>query len=107
MVNRPRSSIVSLFTTLADCCLRGTLRKLFSSETAVLTRKIGLVIPVELRVEDAIGPGDSFEIRKARSGEYLIRRVQESPNEGLSDWLLSCPVKGYFQPISSKNTDAL
>jgi AbrB family looped-hinge helix DNA binding protein len=66
-----------------------------------------IVIPSELRVEDAISAGDSFEISKVRSGEYLIRRVQESPNKGLTDWLLSCPVKGYFQPVPSEDTDAL
>jgi AbrB family looped-hinge helix DNA binding protein len=73
----------------------------------VVSTKGQIIIPIELRTEDSISPGDSFEIQKVRSGEYLIRRVREAPNKGLTDWLLSCPVKGYFQPVLSESTDAL
>jgi AbrB family looped-hinge helix DNA binding protein len=73
----------------------------------VISTKGQIVIPVELREEDAICPGDSFDVQKVGTGEYLVRRVQEAPNKGLIDWLLSCPVKGYFQPIPSENTDSL
>ena len=66
-----------------------------------------IVIPLDLRNEDAIRPGDNFEIEKVQTGEYLIRRVQDAPNKGLVDWLLSCPVKGYFQPLPSESTDSL
>jgi hypothetical protein len=54
MDNRPRSSIVSLFTTLADCFLRGALRKLFSSGTTVIPDQtvLGRVIIVDLPVKE-------------------------------------------------------
>jgi hypothetical protein len=28
-------------------------------------------------------------------------------DEGLVDWLLACPAKGYFVPIESESTDTL
>jgi hypothetical protein len=54
MDTRPRSSIVSLFTTLADCFLRGTLRKLFSSETTIVPEHttLGRIIIVDLPVKE-------------------------------------------------------
>lgn len=54
MDNRPRSSIVSLFTTLADSFLRGTLRKLFSSETTIIPDQttLGRIIIVDLPVKE-------------------------------------------------------
>jgi TraM recognition site of TraD and TraG len=54
MDNRPRSSIVSLFTTLADSFLRGKLRKLFSSETTVIPdhATLGRIIIVDLPVKE-------------------------------------------------------
>lgn len=73
----------------------------------VLSTKGQIVIPAELRESDSISPGDSFEIEKVRDGEYMLRRVKETPNKGLTDWLLSCPVKGYFEPIPSESTDTL
>lgn len=54
MDNRPRSSIVSLFTTLADCFLRGELRKLFSTDTTVIPdhATLGRIIIVDLPVKE-------------------------------------------------------
>lgn len=54
MDNRPRSSIVSLFTTLADSFLRGKLRKLFSGETTVIPEHttLGKIILVDLPVKE-------------------------------------------------------
>lgn len=54
MDNRPRSSIVSLFTTLADSFLRGTLRKLFSTDTTVIPEHttLGRIIVVDLPVKE-------------------------------------------------------
>jgi AbrB family looped-hinge helix DNA binding protein len=65
----------------------------------VVSTKGQIIIPAEFRTEDSISPGDSFEIERVRSGEYLIRRVAKAPNKGLTDWLLSCPVKGYLEPM--------
>jgi hypothetical protein len=54
MDNRPRSSIVSLFTTFADSFLRGKLRKLFSGETTVIPdhTTLGKIIIVDLPVKE-------------------------------------------------------
>lgn len=45
---------------------------------------------------------DEFESRAT-----LLTRRQTAPNEGLTDWLLACPEKGYFVPIESESTDTL
>jgi len=37
-----------------------------------------------------------------RGDDRLVRRA--SPNEGVVDWLLACPVKGFFIPIESEST---
>jgi hypothetical protein len=34
-------------------------------------------------------------------------RLASSCSKGLVDWLLSCPEKGFFVPISSESTDSL
>jgi hypothetical protein len=54
MDNRPRSSIVSLFTTLADCFLRGELRKLFSTTTTIIPEHttLGRILIVDLPVKE-------------------------------------------------------
>ena len=36
----------------------------------------------------------------------LFRRGPQ-PNEGVVEWLLDCPEKGFFSPIESKSTDEL
>ena len=65
-----------------------------------------IVLPVELREQDDIEPGQSFEIQRIGRGEYrLIRRPP--CNEGLVEWLLACPGKGFFVPIESESTDTL
>jgi AbrB family looped-hinge helix DNA binding protein len=65
-----------------------------------------IVLPAELRQRDRIESGQEFEIERIGPGEYrLVRRAQA--NEGLVDWLLACPEKGYFVPIASESTDTL
>ncbi len=66
-----------------------------------------IVLPAELRLQDHIEAGQEFEVERLDRGAYrLIRRVAP-PNEGLVDWLLQCPEKGFFTPIDSESTDAL
>lgn len=65
-----------------------------------------LVLPAELRARDDIQPGQEFEIERLDRGAYRLVRI-ELRNEGLVDWLLSCPDKGYFTPIGSGLTDEL
>jgi len=66
-----------------------------------------IVIPAELLEQDQIEPGQEFEIERVERGEYRLVRRTAAPNEGLVDWLLACPVKGYFVPIESESTDTL
>lgn len=56
---------------------------------------------------DEISPGQEFEVERLDADEYRLRRVASSPNEGLVDWLLACPQKGYFVAIDSESTDTL
>lgn len=66
-----------------------------------------IVLPAEIRQQDDVQPGQEFEIERVDRGEYRLVRVEPRPNEGLVDWLLSCPDKGYFVPIESESTDTL
>jgi len=65
-----------------------------------------LVLPAELRAQDSILPGQQFEIKRLRSGEYLLHRLP-TPKMDLVEWLGACPEKDWFQPIASEGTDAL
>ena len=65
-----------------------------------------IVLPLELRRQDAVEAGQEFDIERVDRGEYrLIRR--EATNTGLVDWLLACPERGFFVPIESESTDTL
>jgi AbrB family looped-hinge helix DNA binding protein len=66
-----------------------------------------IVLPAELRAQDSIAPGQEFEVERLDADEYRLHRVAPSPNEGLVDWLLACPEKGYFVAIESESTDTL
>ena len=55
---------------------------------------------------DGIKPGEVFEIERIDRGEYRLVRLAPSRNQGLLDWLLACPEKGYFVPIESEATDS-
>jgi len=66
-----------------------------------------LILPAEIRRRDDIVPGQEFEVERIDRGEYRLLRRQPPPNEGLVDWLLACPDKGYYVPIESESTDTL
>jgi AbrB family looped-hinge helix DNA binding protein len=66
-----------------------------------------LILPAELRQRDNIEPGQEFEVERIDRGEYRLLRREPPPNEGLVDWLLACPEKGYFVPIESESTSSL
>jgi AbrB family looped-hinge helix DNA binding protein len=66
-----------------------------------------IVLPAELREMDAIAIGQEFEIERLDAGEYRLVRLAPPPNEGVVDWLLSCPSKDFFVPIESESTDTL
>lgn len=65
------------------------------------------MLPAELRHRDGIQPGQEFEVERLDADEYRLRRVTPPANEGLVDWLLACPGKGYFVAIDSESTDTL
>jgi bifunctional DNA-binding transcriptional regulator/antitoxin component of YhaV-PrlF toxin-antitoxin module len=67
----------------------------------LVSTKGAVVLPAKLRVQDDIEPGQEFTIERIDRGEYRLVRI-ERRNEGLVDWLLSCPDKGYFVPISGR-----
>ncbi len=66
-----------------------------------------VVLPAELRQKDGIEAGEEFEVERLDRGEYRLVRRMALPNEGVVDWLLACPEKGFFVPIESESTDAL
>jgi len=75
-------------------------------KTSVST-KGQIVLPAEIRRQDGIEAGQEFEIEWIDRGEYRLRLLHPPKNQGLVEWLLSCPEKGYFVPIESESTDAL
>ena len=72
-----------------------------------ISTKGQIVLPAEFRRQDDIRPGEAFEVERTDRGEYRLRRIQRPPNEGVVDWLLECPDKGFFVPIESESTDTL
>ena len=75
-------------------------------KTSVST-KGQIVLPAELRRQDGIEPGQEFDVERLDRGEYRLVRRTPSPNDGVVDWLLGCPDKGYFVPIESESTETL
>jgi AbrB family looped-hinge helix DNA binding protein len=66
-----------------------------------------IVLPAEIRQQDGIEAGQEFEIERLGRGEYRLVRRRAPANEGVVDWLLACPAKGFFTPIDSESTDVL
>jgi AbrB family looped-hinge helix DNA binding protein len=66
-----------------------------------------IILPADIRRRDGIEPGQEFEVERIGRGEYRLVRCAPPPNEGLVDWLLACPDKGFFVPIESASTDTL
>jgi len=85
----------------------GSVRHYLTPMKTTVSSKGQIVLPAEIRQQDRIEAGQEFEIERLDRGEYRLRRRSAPPNEGLVDWLLSCPHKGYFVPIESESTDVL
>ena len=66
-----------------------------------------IVLPAELRRADRIEAGQEFEVERLGRGDYRLKRRAPRANQGVIDWLLACPVKGFFVPIESESTDTL
>ncbi len=65
------------------------------------------MLPAEFRQRDGIEAGQAFEVERGERGEYRLVRRKPRPNQGLVDWLLACPDKGFFVAIESESTDTL
>jgi len=80
-------------------------------KTAVMKTTVStkgqIVLPVEMRRQDEIEPGQEVEIERLDRGEYRLKLLDPPRNRGVVDWLLACPEKGYFVPIESESTDTL
>ena len=85
---------------------RGVRRYLTHMKTTV-SSKGQIVLPAELRQRDRIKPGQEFEVERLHRGDYRLVRRLAHPNQGLVDWLLSCPEKDFFVPIESESTETL
>jgi AbrB family looped-hinge helix DNA binding protein len=72
-----------------------------------ISSKGQIVLPAEFRQQDNIESGQEFEIERLDRGEYRLIRRSVPPNEGVVDWLLACPEKGFFEPVASESTDTL
>jgi AbrB family looped-hinge helix DNA binding protein len=70
-----------------------------------ISSKGRLLLPAELRRKDHVEAGQEFEIERLGAGEYLLVRREAPANQGLVDWLLACPEKGFFVPIEPVITD--
>jgi AbrB family looped-hinge helix DNA binding protein len=75
--------------------------------TTTVSSKGQVVLPVELRERDRIEAGQRFSIERIEEGEYLLKKLPSANKAGLTDWLLACPEKGWFRPVSSESTDTL
>jgi AbrB family looped-hinge helix DNA binding protein len=73
----------------------------------VVSSKGQIVLPAELRARDRIRSGQRFEIERLEAGQYLLKKQIAPDNEGMVDWLVSCPEKGWFEPLPSESTDTL
>ncbi len=72
-----------------------------------MSSKGQIVLPAEFRQQDNIEAGQEFEIERLDRGEYRLVRRSVPPNEGVVEWLLACPEKGFFVPVESESTDML
>jgi len=72
-----------------------------------ISSKGQIVLPAEVRRQDQVEAGQEFEVERLDRGDYRLVRRASRPNEGVVDWLLACPVKGFFVPIESESTDTL
>lgn len=69
-----------------------------------ISSKGQVVLPAALRQKDDLQVGTQFEIRRKQNGEYLLKRIAPSANEGFVDWLLSCPEKGFLEQAENRGT---
>jgi AbrB family looped-hinge helix DNA binding protein len=72
-----------------------------------LSSKGQIVLPVELREQDQIAPGQQFAIERIERGQYLLRKLDFPERTGTARWLASCPAKDWFISMDSDSSDSL
>ena len=66
--------------------------------TTILSQKGQIVLPLPIRQEMALSPGDDFEIFVEEENMITLRRVSRPPNSGLVDLLSACPASFEIPP---------
>ncbi|MBW0001382.1 MAG: AbrB/MazE/SpoVT family DNA-binding domain-containing protein [Verrucomicrobia bacterium] len=59
--------------------------------TTVLSKKGQIVLPIPVRQQLNLSPGDDFEVAIEDEDTITLRRISQPPNRGLVDLLLACP----------------
>ena len=59
--------------------------------TTVLSQKGQIVLPVPVREQLHLSPGDDFEVAVEDEDTITLRRISQPANRGLVDLLLACP----------------
>lgn len=73
----------------------------------VVSPKGQIVLPAAIQEQDRIEAGQEFELERIDCGEYRLTRLSSRMNEGVVDWLLACPQKGFFTAVEYESTDDL
>ena len=66
-----------------------------------------IVLPAEIQRQDDVEPDHVFDVERIERGTYRLIHRTPKPPEGIVDWLLGCPEKGFFVPIESESTEML
>ena len=85
----------------------GEVRRYLTQMRTTISSKGQLVLPAELREQDQIEAGQVFDVERLDRGDYRLIRRPSAQNDGVVDWLLSCPEKDFFVAIDSESTDSL
>jgi len=72
--------------------------------TTVLSQKGQIVLPVPVREELRLAPGDDFEVAIEDEDTITLRRVSRPANHGLVDLLLACPAPFEIPPRQADDT---
>jgi len=72
--------------------------------TTVLSQKGQLVLPVPVRQQLGLEPGDDFEVAIEDEDTITLRRVSHPANRGLVDLLLACP--SHFEVPAREQDDS-
>jgi AbrB family looped-hinge helix DNA binding protein len=70
--------------------------------TTMLSQKGQIILPLPVRRQMHLSPGDDFEVEIEDGDTITLRRVAQPANRGLVDLLLACPSQ--FE-IPSRETD--